>query len=89
MMGVLIFRLTKAEIQGCISHKQWLRGRTKIQNLMRLGVPEDLAVPCGASNKSYWRSEKTAAMHMALNNDFFSNMGLISLRDRWIEIHYP
>lgn len=69
--------------------KIWRRVRTKIQNLMRMGVPEDLAVPCGASNKSYWRSAKTAAIHMALNNDFFANLGLISLRDRWVEIHYP
>lgn len=68
--------------------KMWRRVRTKIQNLMRMGVPEDLAVRCGASNKSYWRSAKTAAIHMALNNDFFANLGLISLRDRWVEIHY-
>lgn len=69
--------------------KMWRRVRTKIQNLMRMGVPEDLAVRCGASNKSYWRSAKTAAIHMALNNDFFASLGLISLRDRWVEIHYP
>lgn len=56
---------------------------------MRMGVPEDLAVPCGSSSKSYWRSAKTPAIHMALNNDFFANLGLISLRDRWVEIHYP
>lgn len=69
--------------------KSWRRVRTKIRNLMRMGVPEDLAVPCGSSNKSYWRSAKTAAIHMALNNDFFASSGLISLRDRWVEIHYP
>lgn len=69
--------------------KAWRRVRTKIQNLMRMGVPEDLAVRCGASNKSYWRCAKTAAIHMALNNDFFANLGLISLRDHWVEIPYP
>jgi len=54
-----------------------------------MGPPKFITVPCCASNKSYWRSAKTAAIHMALNNDFFTNLGLISLRDRWTEIHYP
>jgi len=50
--------------------------------MVSMGVPEKLAVPCGALNKSYWRSTKTAAIHMALNKDFSANLGLISLRDR-------
>lgn len=33
-------------------------------------------------NKSYWRSTKTAGVHIALNNEFFANLGLISLRGR-------
>ncbi len=68
--------------------KSWRRVRTKVQNLKRLGVRGKLAVQCGASNKSYWRSAKTAGIHIALNNEFFVNMKLISLRDRWVEIHY-
>ena len=55
---------------------------------MRLGVKESLAVQCGASNKGYWRSSKTEGIHVALNNDFFVDLGLFSLRERWIEIHY-
>ena len=39
--------------------KSWRRTRTKVRNLMRLGVKGNLAVQCGASNKSYWRSSKT------------------------------
>ena len=68
--------------------KNWRRVRTKIRNLMRLGVKESLAVQCGSTNKSYWRSSKTEGIHTALNNEFFANLGLISLRDRWVEIHY-
>ena len=66
----------------------WRRVRTKVRNLMSMGVREKLAVQCGSSNKSYWRSAKTAGIHIALNNEFFANLGLISLRDRWVEIHY-
>lgn len=68
--------------------KNWRRVRTKIRNLLRMGVSESLAVTCGSSSKSYWRSAKTEGIHMALNNEFFEKMGLISLRDRWVEIHY-
>lgn len=68
--------------------KSWRRTRTKVRNLMRLGVNRNLAVQCGTTNKSYWRSSKTEGIHIALNNEFFTNLGLISLKDRWIEIHY-
>jgi len=69
--------------------KSWRRVRTKVKNLLRMGVSEKLAAQCGSSNKSYWRSAKTAGIHIALNNEFFAKMGLISLKDRWVEIHYP
>ena len=68
--------------------KSWRRVRTKIRNLMRLGVKENLAVQCGCTNKSYWRSSKTEGIHIALSNDFFADLGVFSLRDRWVEIHY-
>lgn len=68
--------------------KSWRKVRTKVRNLMRLGVDIKLAVSCGISSKSYWRSARTEGIHMALNNELFDKMGLISLRDRWVEIHY-
>ncbi|WHI46181.1 group II intron maturase-specific domain-containing protein [Microbulbifer sp. VAAF005] len=68
--------------------KNWRRVRTKVRNLLRMGVSESLSVTCGSSGKSYWRSAKTEGIHIALNNEFFEEMGLISLRDRWVEIHY-
>jgi len=68
--------------------KNWRKVRTKIRNLMSLGVNEGLAVSCGSSNKSYWRNAKTEGAHIALSNKYFENLGLISLRDRWVEIHY-
>ncbi|MDZ7924915.1 MAG: hypothetical protein U5M23_12885 [Marinagarivorans sp.] len=68
--------------------KSWRRVRTKVRNLMRLGVDVKLAVSCGISSKSYWRSARTEGVNIALNNDYFKKMGLISLRDQWVEIHY-
>ena len=68
--------------------KQWRKPRTKVRTLLRLGVPLDLAVTGGSSNKSYWRNAKTPGINMALSNKFLSNLGLYSLRDRWVELHY-
>ena len=68
--------------------KQWRRVRTKIRNLMKLGVPEALAITSGCSGKSYWRNAKTPGIHLGLSNDFLNNQGYYSLRDRWVEIHY-
>ena len=68
--------------------KQWRRARTKVRNLLAMGVPLELAVSCGASGKSYWRSAKTEGIHRAISNEFLESLGLISLRDRWVEIHY-
>ena len=51
--------------------KRWRKARTKIKNLMKLGVIENLAVSCGASSKSYWHSAKTEGINKALSNEFF------------------
>ena len=59
-----------------------------MRNLLRLGVPRDLAVTCGSSNKGYWRRAKTPGINRAISNEFLSDLGLASLRDRWVVLHY-
>lgn len=68
--------------------KQWRRARTRVRHLLALGVPKTLAICCGASEKSYWRSAKTEGIHRAITNEHLEGLGLVSLRDRWVEIHY-
>ena len=68
--------------------KQWRKVRTKVRNLLRLGIPLQLAIACGMSSKSYWHSARTEGIHKAITNEFLAKKGLISLRDRWVEIHY-
>ena len=68
--------------------KQWRRIWTRITNLMKLGVPKSLAITAGSLSKGYWGNAKTEAVHRALSMEFFADLGLISLRDRWVEIHY-
>jgi RNA-directed DNA polymerase len=68
--------------------KQWRKVRTKVRNMMKLGVSLDLAISCGMSSKSYWHSARTPGINIALSNDYLAKQGYYSLRDRWVEIHY-
>jgi RNA-directed DNA polymerase len=68
--------------------KQWRKVRTKVRNLMRLGVSLDLAISSGMSSKSYWHSARTPGINIALSNEYLAKQGYYSLRDRWVELHY-
>lgn len=68
--------------------QQWRKPVTRIRNLIKRGVPEDLAVKCGASQKGQWRSSKTAGIQLALSNDYLKAQGLYELRLGWIALHH-
>jgi RNA-directed DNA polymerase len=62
--------------------------RTKVSNFLKVGVPLEMAIVCGISSKSYWRSAKTEGIHQVLFNEFFAEKGLLSLRDYWVDVPY-
>lgn len=64
--------------------KSWRTPRTKIRNLIKLGVSKVLAIHCGISSKAFWRSSKTKGIQIALNDEWLKQQGLYSLRDNWI-----
>lgn len=68
--------------------KQWRKVRTKVRNLIKLGVPQKTAIACGMSSKSYWHSSRTRGINQGISKEFLASKGLFSLRDRWVEIHY-
>lgn len=68
--------------------KQWRKVRTKVRNLMKLGVDQRTAISCGISSKSYWHSARSFGINSALSNEFLTEQGYYSLKDRWVEIHY-
>ena len=68
--------------------RQWRKPRTKVRNLMKLGVHVKAAVACGITSKGPWRSAKTPGINQALSNDYLKKAGLVSLRDGWIKLHY-
>ena len=69
--------------------RQWRKPRTKVRNLMRLGVHVQAAVACGITSKGPWRSAKSPGINQALSLDYLKSEGLYSLRDGWIALHYP
>ena len=68
--------------------RQWRKPRTKVRNLIRLGVPIQSAVACGITSKGPCRSSKTPGIQQALSNDYLKSQGLYSLREGWIRLHY-
>lgn len=68
--------------------RQWRKPRTKVRNLMGLGVHVQAAVACGITSKGPWRSSKTPGINQALSNEFLKKAGLVTLRDGWIKLHY-
>ena len=60
--------------------KQWRKPRTRIRELIKLGVNKREAILLGLSRKSYWRLSKTLATNAGLSNAHFESIGLISLR---------
>jgi len=68
--------------------RQWRKPRTKVKNLLKLGVPIKSVVGCGITSKGPWRSSKTPGINQALNDAYLRKAGLKSLRDGWIKLHY-
>jgi RNA-directed DNA polymerase len=66
--------------------KQWRYPRTKVRNLVRLGVNLDFAIKHAISRKSYWRMSRTPAMRYAMPNKWLAQQGLLSLKQLWSEL---
>ena len=68
--------------------KQWLRPRTRIRNLIKLGTRTLTAVSLGLSSKGPYRLAKTLATHSGMTNKWLAEQGLVSVRELWIKFHY-
>lgn len=68
--------------------KQWRKPRTKIRNLIKLGLPARAAISCGLSSKSWWHSSKSHGINAALSKQYLKSKGLFSLRDGWVLFHH-
>ncbi len=62
--------------------------RTRIDNLIRLGVSKTVAICLAMSSKGYYRLTKTKAVQIALNNNWLKSQGLVSIEEQWVKFHY-
>ena len=65
-------------IRMCI-WKQWKKPKTKIRNLLKMGVPKDLAWQAGNSRRGYWFVTHTIAVNLAMTKERLINSGYQSV----------
>ncbi len=92
--GIASMKTTMQEWDGWLRRrirmyiwKQWKKPRTRVQNLMKLGVPEWRACEVAYSQKSYWRSAKHASVNMAITSKRLARAGYFSLSERYESLH--
>ena len=67
--------------------KRWKRGTTRYRELVKLGVPKWRA-GLGAVGKSPWHMSASPVINEALSNGYFRNLGLKSIKTRYIELRF-
>ena len=66
--------------------KQWKLDKTRLRNLIALGIPEEWASCVAFSRKREWRISNTPQMNKALGIAYWRKQGLIMLVDRYNEM---
>ena len=69
--------------------KQWRLCRTRIRNLLRLGTHPGVAIPMSLSRKGPWKCARTLATQTGMTNKWLKDQGLLSVKELWVNIHYP
>jgi RNA-directed DNA polymerase len=69
--------------------KQWRWCRTKVRNLLKLGTSVKVAISVGLSRKGPWRLSRTLATQTGMTNKWLKDQGLLSVKEQWVNIHYP
>lgn len=92
--GIASIKTTMQEWDGWLRRrirmyiwKQWKKPKTRVQNLMKLGLPEWRACEVAYSRKSYWRCAKHASVNMAIASKRLAQAGYFSLSDRYESLH--
>lgn len=69
--------------------KQWRWMRTRIRNLIKLGVSVPAAINIGRSQKGPWKLARTLATQVGMSNQWLKEQGYVSVKELWVNIHYP
>lgn len=73
----------------CCFIKQWRGSKSRVGNLIRLGVDLVSAIRTGSSSRGYYQLSRTYAVQLGLSDKYLADIGLVSLKDLWIKFHYP
>ncbi|EKE15390.1 MAG: hypothetical protein ACD_12C00037G0003 [uncultured bacterium] len=94
--GISEYYRPLADIDGWIRRrvrmcywKMWCKPKTKIKNLLKLGVWLDSAISHGMSSKGYWHLSKSLGTQTGMTIEWLAKQGLISVKELWVAIHYP
>ena len=92
--GIASIRTTMREWDGWLRRrfrmyiwKQWKNPRTRVRNLMKLGLPEWRACEAVYSRKSYWRTARHPSVQWAISNKRLVQAGYYSILDRYESLH--
>ncbi|MDQ0177304.1 hypothetical protein J2S08_003183 [Bacillus chungangensis] len=66
--------------------KEWKKPKTKVRNLMGLGVPKQQAYKWGNSRKKYWGIAKSPIPLRTLTNSYWESRRLKSLYVRYSQL---
>jgi len=61
--------------------KQWKRVRTRLRNLIKLGIPKAKAYMFANTRKGYWRTAKSPILHTSIGSDSLVRAGYTFLSD--------
>ena len=75
----------RRRLRACI-WRQWRSPRTRIRNLLKLGVPKREAITHGCSSKGPWVMSSSEAVHKALSLDYLKRIGVASLLEIWTKL---
>lgn len=79
-------RWIRRRLRMCLL-KQWKFNRTKLRNLMDLGISRELSARIAYSRKQYWRLSHTPQVNKALGLAYWQDTGLRSLVERYKVMH--
>lgn len=76
---------TRRRLRMC-KWKQWKLPKTKVRELISLGIPKQKAHEWGNSRKKYWRIALSPILSRALGNQYWSTNGLKGLTERYMQL---
>ncbi len=76
----------RRRIRMCL-WKQWKRIKTRLGNLIRLGIRKSKAWEYANTRKGYWRISSSPILTKTLTNEYLKKLGLTTISERYSLVH--